>query len=122
MLQGAHRGLERGLVDDLRPGAGSTYNRDLLPAAGTSMDGWNKVDIKQTKIVLDQVEQTADGKPVSKGYGFVEFSEHVHALACLRELNNNPLPEYTKCVITRHHASLCVTISKYVEHGVMKVR
>lgn len=26
----------------------------------------------------------------SKGFAFVEFTEHVHALACLRRLNNNP--------------------------------
>jgi len=26
----------------------------------------------------------------SRGYGFAEFKHHVHALACLRELNNNP--------------------------------
>jgi hypothetical protein len=26
----------------------------------------------------------------SKGFGFVEFAEHVHALAALRKLNNNP--------------------------------
>ena len=30
------------------------------------------------------------GQAPSKGYGFVEFAEHAHALACLRELNNNP--------------------------------
>jgi RNA recognition motif-containing protein len=26
----------------------------------------------------------------SKGFGFVEFSEHLDALTCLRNLNNNP--------------------------------
>ena len=26
----------------------------------------------------------------SRGYGFVEFQHHGHALACLRQLNNNP--------------------------------
>lgn len=26
----------------------------------------------------------------TRGFGFVEFKEHVHALACLRFLNNNP--------------------------------
>ena len=30
------------------------------------------------------------GLPQSRGYGFVEFQHHTHALACLRELNNNP--------------------------------
>jgi nucleolar protein 4 len=27
----------------------------------------------------------------SRGFGFVEFQHHTHALACLRELNNNPI-------------------------------
>merc|ERR1712176_1370969 len=26
----------------------------------------------------------------SRGFGFAEFNHHTHALACLRELNNNP--------------------------------
>eukprot|EP00934_Nitzschia_sp_Nitz4_P003082 Nitzschia sp. Nitz4//scaffold54_size114964//105702//108134//NITZ4_003873-RA/size114964-augustus-gene-0.25-mRNA-1//-1//CDS//3329554417//3072//frame0 len=30
----------------------------------------------------------------SRGFGFAEFTHHVHALACLRELNNNP--SYTR--------------------------
>lgn len=30
-----------------------------------------------------------DPKPPSRGFGFVEFQHHIHALACLRELNNN---------------------------------
>jgi nucleolar protein 4 len=29
-------------------------------------------------------------KAPSRGFGFVDFEHHVHALACLRELNNNP--------------------------------
>jgi RNA recognition motif-containing protein len=32
----------------------------------------------------------ADGTLRSKGFGFVEFGSHVHALAALRVLNNNP--------------------------------
>ncbi|GAX15426.1 nucleolar protein 4 [Fistulifera solaris] len=32
-----------------------------------------------------------DPKPPSRGFGFVEFQHHIHALACLRELNNNTL-------------------------------
>jgi RNA recognition motif-containing protein len=31
-----------------------------------------------------------DGTLKSKGFGFVEFTEHIHALAALRKLNNNP--------------------------------
>jgi nucleolar protein 4 len=30
----------------------------------------------------------------SKGFAFVEFGEHIHALACLRVLNNNPAFSY----------------------------
>ncbi|XP_077299400.1 RNA-binding protein 28 [Arctopsyche grandis] len=32
----------------------------------------------------------ADGKHMSKGYGFVMFTKHEDALTCLRRLNNNP--------------------------------
>jgi len=31
----------------------------------------------------------SEGK-AGMGFGFVEFKEHVHALCCLRFLNNNP--------------------------------
>lgn len=31
-----------------------------------------------------------ENKPVSKGYGFVSFTEHEHALEALRKINNNP--------------------------------
>lgn len=37
---------------------------------------------------LRQLDQ--ENKPVSKGYGFVSFTEHEHALAALRNVNNNP--------------------------------
>ncbi|KAL7518633.1 hypothetical protein ACHAWX_003441 [Stephanocyclus meneghinianus] len=33
-------------------------------------------------------KKTADAP--SRGFGFVEFTHHTHALACLRQLNNNP--------------------------------
>jgi len=32
----------------------------------------------------------AKGKGLSKGYGFVSFTRHDHALAALRAVNNNP--------------------------------
>jgi hypothetical protein len=35
------------------------------------------------------------GLPQSRGYGFVEFAHHSHALACLRELNNSANPAYS---------------------------
>lgn len=44
--------------------------------------------IRSCKIMLD-LARLRDGVPQSRGFGFVEFSSHLHALACLRELNNN---------------------------------
>ncbi|KAJ1937603.1 RNA recognition motif-containing protein, partial [Linderina pennispora] len=52
-------------------------------------EGWDKVaKVVQSKIVCstDRVD-ISTGKPRSKGYGFLEFSTHAHALACLRYLN-----------------------------------
>ncbi|KAJ1943166.1 RNA recognition motif-containing protein [Linderina macrospora] len=52
-------------------------------------EGWDKVaKVVQSKIVCstDRVDINT-GKPRSKGYGFLEFSTHAHALACLRYLN-----------------------------------
>lgn len=39
-----------------------------------------------------QVPQAEDrsASKASRGFGFVEFKEHIHALECLRFLNNNP--------------------------------
>lgn len=54
---------------------------------------------KQAKVIRDtqvallpQNGENAEAKAVakSKGYGFVEFTHHLHALGCLRKLNNNP--------------------------------
>jgi nucleolar protein 4 len=56
------------------------------------IEGWNKkVVIKQAKIVRakDRID-TVTQKSRSKGYGFLEFTQHAHALAALRYLNNNP--------------------------------
>ena len=38
---------------------------------------------------MSRDENRGEGK-TSRGFGFVEFKEHAHALACLRFLNNNP--------------------------------
>lgn len=50
----------------------------------------SKIILKQVKIARSKDRVDATGLLRSKGYAFVEFSEHVHALACLRQLNNNP--------------------------------
>lgn len=48
------------------------------------------ISLKQVKIVKDKEKKEADGTPKSKGYGFVEFLHHEHALHALRALNNHP--------------------------------
>ncbi|ORZ09148.1 hypothetical protein BCR42DRAFT_381797 [Absidia repens] len=55
-------------------------------------EGWQyKPRVKQAKIVRskDRID-SATQKQRSKGYGFLEFLTHSHALASLRYLNNNP--------------------------------
>lgn len=46
--------------------------------------------IIQSKIVREKDRFDKDGKPASKGFGFVEFRKHEDALRALRFLNNNP--------------------------------
>lgn len=49
--------------------------------------------VKQAKILRDPERiDPADGLPRSRGLGFVEFTEHEHAICALRHLNNNPAP------------------------------
>ncbi|KAG0172651.1 RNA recognition motif-containing protein [Apophysomyces sp. BC1034] len=55
-------------------------------------DGWQyRPRVKQAKIIRskDRVD-SASQKLRSKGYGFLEYTTHSHALAALRYLNNNP--------------------------------
>ncbi|KAJ1961109.1 RNA recognition motif-containing protein [Dipsacomyces acuminosporus] len=52
-------------------------------------EGWDKLPkVVQAKVVrsTDRVDAST-GKARSMGYGFIEFSTHAHALACLRQLN-----------------------------------
>ena len=44
----------------------------------------------QVKILRDSEKGNSVRKNKSRGLGFVEFSEHQHALVALRVLNNNP--------------------------------
>lgn len=55
-------------------------------------DGWHLLPrVKQAKIIRskDRIDSTTN-ELRSKGYGFLEFNTHSHALAALRYLNNNP--------------------------------
>ncbi|CAD5211320.1 unnamed protein product [Bursaphelenchus okinawaensis] len=52
-----------------------------------------KAYIKECRIMRNKTGVDNQGKPVlgrSKGFGFVEFEDHLDALTCLRNLNNNP--------------------------------
>ncbi|KAE9553536.1 hypothetical protein FO519_003229 [Halicephalobus sp. NKZ332] len=52
-----------------------------------------KAKIVEYRVMRNKMGTDAKGKPVlgkSKGFGFVEFSEHKDALACLKKMNNNP--------------------------------
>jgi nucleolar protein 4 len=46
--------------------------------------------VLRAKLLFDPGRPDENGKPRSRGIGFVEFEEHEHALAALRALNNNP--------------------------------
>jgi hypothetical protein len=50
------------------------------------------VETPQAKILRDPERPDAAGHPggKSRGFGFVEFGDASHALAALRQLNNNP--------------------------------
>jgi nucleolar protein 4 len=60
---------------------------DSLREAGKKA---GNVGVRQCKIVRDEEKPDMNGIPKSKGYGFVEFLEHEHALLALRLINNNP--------------------------------
>ncbi|KAJ1961910.1 RNA recognition motif-containing protein [Dispira parvispora] len=65
--------------------------QDLTPTEKYD-GGWDgPVKVKQAKMVRekDRVDAKTQ-KLMSKGFGFVEFTQHAHALAVLRYLNNNP--------------------------------
>lgn len=50
--------------------------------------------VKQVKILRD-VDKAGEAKAKSaksKGFAFVELTDHEHALCALRQLNNNPVP------------------------------
>ncbi|XP_056429071.1 RNA-binding protein 28 [Hyla sarda] len=58
----------------------------LFKAAG----GEHSVNIKECRVMRDMKGVGGNHKGQSLGYAFVEFAEHEHALAALRQLNNNP--------------------------------
>jgi len=82
-LEAAKTGMRENVVRD------DEGDQALMPQTKTA---WRHVKIVQSKVVADDtpVSSTNDEQVTSRGYGFVEFTEHAHALAALRMLNNNP--------------------------------
>ena len=74
VLDAAVKGLKQGNVRD------NEGDRLLFPKPGAPKP-WPRVS--RATVFLEE-----DGSS-SRGFGFVEFTEHIHALACLRVLNNS---------------------------------
>jgi nucleolar protein 4 len=65
--------------------------KKLVQDAGKKVTG-AKISVLQCKVVRANDRVGADGKPRSRGFGFLQFDEHADALAVLRSLNNNAGP------------------------------
>ncbi|CAI5724624.1 unnamed protein product [Peronospora destructor] len=113
----ASAGVLSGIVDR------SEVKPELLSKGGNP-----PVKVRMAKVVRDMESAKTGKDPRSRGYGFVEFSEHSHALAALRVLNNNP--KYTSYAAGRVATSGAPDSSKsrlIVEfalenHGKLKLR
>jgi len=64
-------------------------DRDFAGASAATADTTNYSNGLVLPLEEDQPPSNSKTLPPSRGFGFVEFTEHAHALACLRELNNN---------------------------------
>ena len=53
-------------------------------AASSAQKRHGAPKVVQTKIVRDETRTDARGAPRSRGFGFVEFAKHEHALAARR--------------------------------------
>ncbi|CAL5229018.1 g12263 [Coccomyxa viridis] len=68
--------------------------KDLVIAAVKERASKAEPTVKQVKILRD-TDKAGEAKPKSaksKGFAFVELTDHEHALCALRQLNNNPVP------------------------------
>ena len=88
VMEATKRGIEKKLVSTadveaqkIAQGKSRMGEVNIIPEV-------DKNTIKSHKVMLDNT-RLRQGIPQSRGYAFVEFNSHVHALACLRELNNN---------------------------------
>uniref|UniRef100_A0A7S3PYQ9 RRM domain-containing protein n=1 Tax=Chaetoceros debilis TaxID=122233 RepID=A0A7S3PYQ9_9STRA len=113
LATGIKKGLEKKLIDkhDMmahwRAGGEMTKREIISKVAASEKDGslvppFDDSKLKQfiPSVYIDRDFQVptkqAENAKVSKliapsrGFGFAEFTHHAHAIACLRELNNNP--------------------------------
>ena len=64
---------------------------NLFPATWPDQKKVPPVIVSQARVLYEDPPLGSTAKKGrSKGFGFVEFTQHVHALACLRIVNNNP--------------------------------
>lgn len=121
------RGLQRKLVslqDQVShwKASGEMNTREILEKAEQLGDEIIPAfDIANVKKFIPSVFISRDfaGKKteaLSRGFGFAEFNHHIHALACLRELNNNTL--YSE----RYTAGGKVTVEKLKRKSKSKVK
>ncbi|CAH1251114.1 RBM19 [Branchiostoma lanceolatum] len=52
--------------------------------------GDKSISVTESRVMRDLKNVNSQGVGKSRGYGFVSFSQHDHALRALRETNNNP--------------------------------
>ena len=77
-------------VRNLPPSLGEVALRQMaLDAAKGAPKEAGAAKVTQVKIVRDEARLDERGEPRSRGFGFVQFSEHAHALAALEALADN---------------------------------
>mmetsp|Transcript_37125 Transcript_37125/g.60505 ORF Transcript_37125/g.60505 Transcript_37125/m.60505 type:complete len:790 (-) Transcript_37125:129-2498(-) len=90
LQKAANKGVKMGLV------GAEDGDPTLFPIGWPKQDNLPPAFVRVCRLMCDEPilgegeKKSKKQKGRSKGYGFVEFSEHVHALAALRLLNNNP--------------------------------
>ena len=78
-------------VRGLPPSVDEDKLREIaMKAAGGAAKSAGKPKLKQVKIIRDEQRLDQKGVPRSRGFGFVHFESHAHALAALKGLSDNP--------------------------------
>ena len=78
-------------VRGLPPSVDEDKLREIaMKAAGGAAKSAGKPKLKQVKIIRDEQRLDQKGVPRSRGFGFVHFESHAHAVAALKGLSDNP--------------------------------